>query len=339
MSIFSAFPALAAAAAAVAAAFVLALLLRWRDRLPHDLPNVRSLHDRPVLRVGGLSIWAGFFPGVLATFSTFPGGAVTIAAVAAVAAVSLLDDWHGIRARTRLAVQVIAALAVAATLLFAPGAGGREPAAISLAAVAVAALAIAWSANLFNFMDGSDGLAAAMAVVGFGTYGAAAWHSGASPWAYWTLAAATLPLLALNLPPARTFMGDVGAVPLGFLAAVFGLAGWRAGTWPGWLPLLVFLPFVSDASVTLALRVLRGERVWEPHKRHYYQRLHQLGAGHRGTLLAFGVLMIGTASSALWTLAVDPASGWLVLAAWAAAFLLLYAGIDYHWNRRNPASR
>ena len=92
------FPAFAAALAAVVAASALALLLRWRDRLPHALPNVRSLHDRPVLRVGGLSIWAGYFPVALATFSTFPGGAVTIAAVTAVDAVSLLDDWHGIRA-------------------------------------------------------------------------------------------------------------------------------------------------------------------------------------------------------------------------------------------------
>ena len=88
-------------------------------------------------------------------------------------------------------------------------------------------------------------------------------------------------------------MGDIGAVPLGFLAALLGLAGWGAGTWPAWFPLLVFLPFVADASVTLAARAWRRERVWEAHRSHHYQRLHQLGAGHRGTLLVYGVLMAG----------------------------------------------
>ena len=68
--------------------------------------------------------------------------------------------------------------------------------------------------------------------------------AGAPAQAYAALAAATVPFLAVNLPPARAFMGDVGAVPLGFLAAAFGIAGWRAGVWPAWFPLLVFLPFV-----------------------------------------------------------------------------------------------
>ena len=99
-------------------------------------------------------------------------------------------------------------------------------------------------------MDGSDGLAATMGVCGFAAYGgrrAAGRRPGDAPTS--ALAAATLPFLAVNLPPARMFMGDVGAVPLGFLAAAFGLAGWRAGTWPAWFPLLVFLPFIADASV------------------------------------------------------------------------------------------
>ena len=99
-------------------------------------------------------------------------------------------------------------------------------------------------------------------------------------------------------------MGDVGAVPMGFLAAALGagrLARRDAG--PAWFPLLVFLPFVADATVTLGKRLWRRERVWEAHRMHYYQRLHQLGAGHRGTLLVFGVLMAGTTASALATLA------------------------------------
>ncbi len=323
----------------VLAACALAVLFHWRDRMPHDRPNARSLHERPMLRVGGLSIWAGCLPAAIAAIDAIPGGAVTLAAAVVVAAVSLLDDWRGVRARTRLAVQLLAAAAVASVIVDVHGAtafGAQWP---RWAGIAVGAVAIAWSANLYNFMDGSDGLAAAMTVAGFATYGIAAWFAGASPLAAFAVAAATLPLLALNWPPARVFMGDVGAVPLGFLAATFGLTGWRAGIWPAWFPLLVFLPFIADASVTVVRRLMRRERLWEAHREHYYQRLHRLGAGHRGTLLFFGVLMTGTATSALFTLASDATVGWLVLGAWCVVFFLLFAGIDYHWNRRTPASR
>ena len=75
------------------------------------------------------------------------------------------------------------------------------------------------------------------------------------------------------------FLGDVGAVPLGFFAAAFGIAGVAGGAWEPWFPLLVFLPFIADASATLARRIAARERFWESHKSHHYQRLHQLGAG------------------------------------------------------------
>jgi UDP-GlcNAc:undecaprenyl-phosphate/decaprenyl-phosphate GlcNAc-1-phosphate transferase len=200
-------------------------------------------------------------------------------------------------------------------------------------AIVAAAFVIAGSANLFNFMDGSDGIAASMALCGFGAYGAAATLAGAPAVAYWALAAATVPFLIRNLPPAKTFMGDGGSVPLGFAAAVFGIAGTRSGTWPVWFPLLVFLPFVADTVVTLARRIARGENLFEAHKTHYYQRIHRMGAGHAGTLLFYGVLMAGTSVSAFFTLATEPSSGWCVLGAWSVAIGVLFAGIDYHWRK------
>jgi hypothetical protein len=103
--------------------------------------------------------------------------------------------------------------------------------------------------------------------------------------------------------------------------------------------LLVFLPFVADATLTLLKRLVRGERVWEAHKEHYYQRLHQLGAGHSGTLMLFGVLMMGTTGSALATLVIDPTIGWGVTAAWTVALGALFSGIDYHWRHRTPSLR
>ena len=250
---------------------------------------------------------------------------------------SIADDWRAVRPAIRLGVQALAALVVAAAMF---GIEIREAPGLTAAiTIGLAALAFVWSANLFNFMDGSDGVAAVMALCGFGAYGVAALRAGAAPDVYFALAAATLPFLAVNLPPAKTFMGDCGAVPLGFLAAVFGLAGIRAGTWPAWFPLLVFLPFIADTLVTIIRRAAAGENLFQAHKTHYYQRLHQLGAGHRGTLLVYGVLIAGTCASAIFALAIEPAAGWQVFVAWTVAIGVVFGGIDYHWRKRSPSTR
>ena len=337
MSAFSASPWLAAALAATLSAIALGLLARLRGHLPLDHPIARSLHRRPVTRAGGLAIWAGFLPAALLTHAQIAGGPAWLVAWGAVTVVSIADDWRGVAPGARLLVHAVAATAVAASLY-----GGDQAAGFSLAdgiLVALAAFAIVWSANLFNFMDGSDGLAAAMAVCGFGAYGAAALHAGAPAAVYLALASATLPFLVANVPPARVFMGDGGSVPLGFLAAVFGLAGVHTRTWPAWFPLLVFLPFIADTLVTVIRRIVAGENLFRAHKTHYYQRLHRMGAGHAGTLLFYGALVAGTSASAYVVLATTPAAGWQVLGAWSVAIGGFFAGIDYHWRRCSPGQR
>jgi len=178
-----------------------------------------------------------------------------------------------------------------------------------------------------------------MTVFGFGAYGVAAIRADVPGEAYFALAAAALPLLAVNAPPARVFMGDLGAVPTGFLAGVFGVSGCVAGAWPAWFPLLVFLPFVADATLTLLQRLARGEPLFEAHRGHYYQRWNRLGAGHRGTFLVYGALMAGTTFAALGALWFAPAYGWGVLCGWIVVVAAFFAGIDYHWNRRSDSAR
>jgi UDP-N-acetylmuramyl pentapeptide phosphotransferase/UDP-N-acetylglucosamine-1-phosphate transferase len=330
-------PASAAVAAAFAGALcaaILLLMLRARRWLPQARPNPRSLHVRPVPRVGGIALWAGFLPVALVAPSPVPTGSAWLLSWAAVALVSLVDDWRGVGAWTRLAVHTAAAaFAVLASL----PAGGFTVAHAAFVAGAIAA--VVWAANLYNFMDGSDGVAAAMAAIGFGAYGAASAAVGAPAEIYFALGASALVLLAFNWPPARVFMGDVGAVPLGFLAGVLGLNGWARDLWPAWFPLLVFLPFVADASLTLAQRVARAEPVLEAHRSHYYQRLHRLGAGHLGTLLVYGALMAGTATAGLAALALAPAYGWVVLGAWVIALGAFFSAIDYHWGRRRDSAQ
>jgi UDP-N-acetylmuramyl pentapeptide phosphotransferase/UDP-N-acetylglucosamine-1-phosphate transferase len=323
--------------AAAGSGIVLAVLARGAAWVPMDRPGPRSLHVRPVPRVGGLAIWAGFAPVALFAPPALPGNSlVWLLAWALVAAISVLDDFRGVLPAYRLTSQFVAALAVAAEVAAGWDAVPRSGGWLALAAMTIA---IVWAANLYNFMDGSDGLAAAMGACGFAAFGVAAWRAGFPATAYFSLAAALAPFLAVNIPPARMFMGDVGAVPLGFLAAAFGLGGWRSGIWPAWFPLLVFLPFIADATATLGRRLWRRERVWMAHKMHYYQRLHQLGAGHRGTLFVFGALIAGTVASALATLALDPQLGWIVTGSWSGALAALFVGIEYHWRRHSPRPR
>ena len=309
---------LAAIIAAAVSWIVLRALVGRAGFLPLDRPNARSLHDRVVPRAGGMAIWTGWLAGTM----WLPGAKPWLGPLLAVIAVSLLDDWRGLRPALRLLVQ--AGAAAAWVWLSAP----------PLPAV-LAILTVVWMANLFNFMDGSDGLAAAMAVVGFGAYAAAAWLAGGAGTAlFLALAAATVPFLASNLPPARVMLGDVGAVPLGFLAAIFGLAGWQARWWPAWFPILVFLPFIADATLTLCYRLLRGARVWDAHREHYYQRLVLSGWGHGRTLALYAVLMVGAAASGVAALSLAPGAGVLLLLLWAAILAVVFAAIEYHWRRR-----
>ncbi len=313
-------PALAPLSALLAAvvASISLILLKSPGLLPTAHPNVRSLHHRPVPRGGGLAIWSGWLVGTVWLATPQPW----VAPLLLVILVSFWDDRYGVPAWTRLLVQTMAAAAW-----------------VWLSAMPsnplVAVVAIVWMSNLFNFMDGSDGLALAMGLIGFAAYAVAGSMAGAGDAPIlWALVAAIAPCLVMNFPPAKLFMGDVGAVPLGFVAATFGVSGWYAGTWPGWFPLLVFLPFVADASVTLVLRLLRGATIWEAHREHFYQKLVRLGFGHRGTLMLYGTLMLGIAASALFALARAPSSGPALLVLWSAVMALMFGAIGHYWHTR-----
>ena len=180
-----------------------------------------------------------------------------------------------------------------------------------------------------------------MALFGFSAYALAAWLAGDEMFGIVaaSIAAAAAAFLAFNFPPAKVFMGDAGSIPLGFLAAALGILGWRAGHWPLWFPVLVFSPFIIDASLTLARRLLRGERVWRAHRSHYYQRLVQLGWGHRNTALAEYALMAACGGLALWALGQPVAVQWAAVGAAIVAYLVLAALVDFAWRRHSPPLR
>jgi len=313
--------ALVPAAAALACASVIFFLLRRGNALPLDHPNERSLHVGPVPRVGGIGIVAG----ALLAFALVRAEPLLAALVAALAVVSYLDDRAHLPILLRFGAHAVAAMVF--VLAAAPD--------VHPVWQAVLALAAMWLTNLYNFMDGSDGLAGGMALFGFGAYALAAWLAGDPVFAVVaaSIAAAAAAFLVFNFPPAKVFMGDAGSIPLGFLSAALGILGWRAGHWPLWFPLLVFSPFIVDASLTLARRGLRGERVWRAHRSHYYQRLVQLGWGHRNTALAEYALMATCGTVALWALGAPPALQWVTVGAMTLAYLVLAALVDLAWRR------
>lgn len=315
-------------------AFAAALFAVWwlaRGRLSNlvlDHPNPRSLHESPLPRTGGLGLHAGA-QLALATLAPNLPAALWIAFIVLML-VSFWDDLREIPAAARLAVHLaVCGLFVAAVL---PGEYGLLP-------VAVTAIAIAWMANLYNFMDGSDGLAGGMALIGFSIYGAAAWLAGSVEFALvnFSIAAAAGAFLVFNFHPARIFLGDAGAVPLGFLAAALGLIGWLQRDWAWWFPVLVFAPFIADASVTLVRRLLRGEKIWQAHREHYYQKLVRLGWGHRKTALAEYALMLASGLLALAALALPGGMQAVALAAAAGAYVIIMVSIDRVWRRAGHA--
>lgn len=296
------------------------ILILKKNGTVQDVPNERSLHTVPVPRTGGIALMSGLFSGwallnhflvwwiVLPVFGLF--------------VLSFLDDIRKLTPLTRLIGHFIAAQIVVS------GAG------IPLQMAIPVLFFIVWMTNLYNFMDGSDGLAGGMALFGFSSYGVAAWLGGNEMFALlnFSVASAAVGFLVFNFHPAKVFLGDAGSIPLGFLAATLGVWGWQSNYWPFWFPLLAFSPFVADATVTLLKRARRGEKLSQAHRSHYYQRLVQMGWGHRNTAIAEYFLMVSAGLTALWGIGLEQVAQGYLLLGWAIAYLALMVWIDKRWR-------
>ena len=319
---------LALIVAAAACGAVLWLMLRFASRLPLDRPNARSLHEQPVPRVGGIGVIAGVLIAVAAGLAPF---GLALGLACALAAVSFADDFRHVPTLLRLVLHLCAAGALVWYVL----------APMYVVELMILALAVAWITNLYNFMDGSDGLAAGMTIFGFGAYAIAAWLAGDLPTSLLaaTVVGAAAAFLAFNFPPARVFLGDVGSIPLGFLAGALGIIGWRNDAWPLWFPLAVFGPFIADATLTLLKRLVRREPVWQAHREHYYQRAVRMGLGHRGTALGAYAVMLACAAAALFGREQAPAVQAAAFAGVAVLLAALAAWIDLRWRRSTHEPR
>ncbi len=298
-----------------------------------DHPNERSLHTIPGPRAGGVAILVAFFVGMgMAAF--FLGAVISpvlLLCALLIAVISFLDDYYSLSAALRFVIHFCAAALLIVNgydlaVLELPGLSWQWPESIALV---VSCLFIVWSINLYNFMDGMDGFAAGMAIVGFSCFALLGWQAQHQLFmmANLILVGAVSGFLLFNFPPARIFMGDTGSSTLGFFMAAFSLWASADEIFPIWIAVLVFSPFIVDASVTLIRRLLTGERVWEAHKSHFYQRLVQLGWGHKKTVLYAYLLMALCGASSWLAMQMDAIFQLSMVLGWIVVYFLIIAGI------------
>ena len=317
------------AGAAVGLAAGTALLLApLRQGLRHfgvtDRPNARSSHTRPTPRGAGLllmPLFAAMWSGGNLWRTGDPGLAWLGLPALVLTAVSFIDDLRGLPALLRLIAQ---ALAVAIGLS-ALGDGlvfqGLVPFWLDRA---LAGLAWLWFVNLFNFMDGIDGLAGTETLVIAGglillSLAVPLIAGGLLLPALWLLAV-TLGFLVWNWPPAKIFLGDSGAVPLGFVLGGLLLTLAAAGYWAAALLLPAY--HGADATRTLLRRLFRGAKIWHPHREHAYQRaVHHAGWSPARVCRDVAALGLGLVGCALWSV-IGPVWPGLLLGAGLVAAVL-----------------
>jgi len=283
-----------------------------------DNPNFRSLHLYPTPRTGGIAIVTAISSGWICLYILGHQDPVLmwiIVAALLVTLVSFLDDLLKLSVLSRFIVHGVAA----AILIF-----GSDSLPWGIIGNVLVWLAIVWMLNLYNFMDGMDGFSAGMTIVGFGVLGIIGWQQEAHTYALycWVIASASVGFLVINFPPARIFMGDMGSINLGMLAAAFSLWGFQKELFSFWIPLLVFSPFVVDATVTIFLRLFKGEKIWLAHRSHFYQQLVLAGWSHKRTVLFEYVLMISCGASSILILRFPEIIQW-VLGVWIIFYFLV----------------
>jgi UDP-N-acetylmuramyl pentapeptide phosphotransferase/UDP-N-acetylglucosamine-1-phosphate transferase len=350
-------------------------LLYWlhRRRL-YDVPGERSSHARPTPTGGGLLpvVGLGLAVALAAAGGRGPAGAPGfLAGVLVLLIVGLVDDRAGLPAPIRLACQLTAAglffLSLATDYGLTAGtktaAGGLSavigkplPPGIALPGSTAPGsgngippwflvawfLGVVWSVNLYNFMDGIDGLAGSEAVIG-GLFLAWIGHHEQLPGiTVLGLAAAggAIGFLRWNFPwrrPARIFMGDAGSTAFGFTFAAAWTLLWLHGSSWRWLAPLPLANFILDATLTLGLRAYRREAWYRPHREHLYQLLVRAGWSHRRVTIIEALTAITGVLCARWAMTADtllPAAGylvaltllWLAGRSWATGKLTTVAG-------------
>ncbi len=288
-------------AAFVLSALIMRSMLRRNLWLQADVPNIRSMHRRTIPRGGGIALvvstlvvyTASYGLGGIATSGGF--GFWFLMPFAVMAATGWLDDRCNLAILPRFAIQVVTALLV--YFLLASSVAELMSSPLKLVFFGfVTTFVLVWCINLYNFMDGMDGLAASQAIVVCATLAVWFYASGALAPAIFSilLAASSAAFLLHNWHPARVFMGDTGSLAIGGAIGALTLGGYLFyGISPVASAILMGV-FLFDASVTLVRRMIAGEQWWQSHRSHFYQRARDTGFTQRqivGSVIVLDLLL------------------------------------------------
>lgn len=305
-----------------------------------DFPNERSSHSRPTPRGGGLSITISVLITVILLYVLQSVDFKYMLALAGgglfVSTIGWLDDHKNLSASWKVISYLIASAWGIYWL------GGLET--IKLGNInlslpffgsLLAVFGLTWLTNLYNFMDGTDALAAVQAICTGIFTGILFLKSGHQELTVicFVIATASCGFLFWNWPPAKIFMGDVGSCLIGFSFGLLAIIGEKSDTLPVLVWFILLSVFICDATLTLLMRILRGEKWYSAHRIHAYQRLVQMGVSHEN--LAMGVLGINV--MILWPTAYI-AYSWEKLSCVIASIVLLlmclvWGVIQLRYNR------
>ncbi|MDJ0704401.1 MAG: glycosyltransferase family 4 protein [Leptolyngbyaceae cyanobacterium MO_188.B28] len=280
-----------------------------------DIPNERSSHTRPTPRGGGLGFIIAFAIAFAITQAAAPNLTVGIPpllwpTLIPLVAIGMLDDWRSLSSGVRYLVQLSVAVAVVNNCGPFPVPGLDKLGAPGLwLAVGLTVIGVTALINFYNFMDGLDGLVAGVSAVQLGFL--ALWLQQPVLWLW---VAALIGFLYWNWSPAKIFMGDAGSTTLGAIVGISLLSHPQPDLGLSWTTLAILSPLVGDAVYTLCRRLLQGENIFQAHRSHLYQRLHQAGWPHAhvaglyvALTLAIAIGLAQFGASAAWvTLAVTP---------------------------------
>jgi UDP-N-acetylmuramyl pentapeptide phosphotransferase/UDP-N-acetylglucosamine-1-phosphate transferase len=288
-----------------------------------DEPGERRSHEIATPRGGGIAIALAMLVALAALMLRVPAWVPQLVAVSGgllmVAAIGWIDDHRPLSPWPRLAVHALAAALLALASIVAGGGLLDSLYVFALTLVLV---------NVWNFMDGIDGLAGSQALLVALLLALAAPGGSPAAWFGWALASACAGFLPFNFPRARIFLGDVGSGVLGYALAALVALQFRPSQVQAWV-LLPLSAFLLDATLTLGARMVRGERWWTPHVQHLYQRLARQWQGHAGVMSLYASWTLAAGGVAWWVRSGDATTIILAVCAW----YLLGAGI-WLWSMR-----
>jgi UDP-N-acetylmuramyl pentapeptide phosphotransferase/UDP-N-acetylglucosamine-1-phosphate transferase len=313
---------ISAVALAAFLAFLLTGIATWyagrRGLLDH--PGERQSHTVVTPRGGGVGLVAALLiVSLLVSAGNSYGFWVQciVPAVVVLAITGWWDDHASLGVGFRFFIQ----LAVSFYLLWcATNAGWMQ----GVIPMIMSGLFMIWMTNLYNFMDGSNGMAGLQGVFAASVLAVLFHLSGDDPFSLFALllAACCVGFLPWNLGRARVFMGDVGSLALGFLFAAFMLYGTGTGAFDYPVALMVMLLFLTDATLTLMLRVIRGERWYNAHRQHLYQRLIAHGWTHARVAMVYQAINLTLVLPGIVIAVNFPALAWATALALTLIFVL-----------------